>query len=693
MTQNTRKNHWRAELNLRPLIILISLILSVMLLNACSGHNQSKLLMAQQTVTSVDQLLPVDCLLPSQVRQLGKSISYMPPRQAVKTTAMECEIRGGEYVKFDRANMRTSLKIWMASAQAGNAEAQTYVGEIFEKGMGTAIDYASAYAWYQKAANQGNARAQLNLGYLYEKGFGVQADPKQALNWYRKASGITDEIDYSSTLTAKATTMAQEQTEKLHQEIRRREQEINALNKQLKTTQHQLKSRATNLNKARQQLNYLKQQIQKQHPSGSTVTPQVTALQQQLQQQQQQVAQQEKTLTSLRQELQQQQASIGYQNRTVDQQRSRYQQQVAEAPLPAPTIEVFEPSIAMTRNGETVVRVRSGTNTQMIDGKISAPGGLNSASINGQRLNPDRSGFFHGAVSLAAGNTRVEIIAEDKSGKKTSTVFILQPPTSTSPTPAPIEVGRIARTVDFGNYYALIIGNNEYKHYPDLQTPVNDAVEAERIFREHYGFKTQLLKNADRRTILSALTEFKDKLTATDNFLVYYAGHGERDAETLNGYWLPTNAEPQNRAEWISNNTVSEFLNMYQSKHILIMADSCYSGSMTSTSVARADTPLSSNKLQKWLKLMTKIQSRTVLTSGGVKPVLDSGGGQHSVFASVLFKELKKNHRVLDAYRIYRSISRKVQTTAATVGFEQTPTYAPIQHTGHEGGEFVFVGS
>jgi hypothetical protein len=45
-----------------------------------------------------DRLLTVDCLLPGQVRQLGTSMTYLTPRRPVRTSAADCEVRGGEDV-------------------------------------------------------------------------------------------------------------------------------------------------------------------------------------------------------------------------------------------------------------------------------------------------------------------------------------------------------------------------------------------------------------------------------------------------------------------------------------------------------------------------------------------------------------------------------------------------------------------
>ncbi|NIB40209.1 hypothetical protein HBA55_11470 [Pseudomaricurvus alkylphenolicus] len=135
---------------------------------------------------AVDALLPVDCLLPGQVRRLG-SMTYLSKRQALKTTAGECERRGGEYVAYDRANTASTLKIWLPLAEQGDPGAQTYVGEAYEK-SDQGPDYASAAIWYTKAAEQGYARAAVNLGNLFAQGLGFNKDPKLARYWYQQAS-------------------------------------------------------------------------------------------------------------------------------------------------------------------------------------------------------------------------------------------------------------------------------------------------------------------------------------------------------------------------------------------------------------------------------------------------------------------------------------------------------------------------
>src|SRR4029453_13961468 len=93
---------------------------------------------------SVEGFMVVDCLLPGQIRQLGGKVTYGTARRAVKTAARDCEIRGGEYVALDRANYATALKVWLPLAEQGDPAAQTYVGEIYEQGLGIQPDPAAA---------------------------------------------------------------------------------------------------------------------------------------------------------------------------------------------------------------------------------------------------------------------------------------------------------------------------------------------------------------------------------------------------------------------------------------------------------------------------------------------------------------------------------------------------------------------
>ncbi len=230
------------------------------------------------------------------------------------------------------------------------------------------------------------------------------------------------------------------------------------------------------------------------------------------------------------------------------------------------------------------------------------------------------------------------------------------------------------------DYYALVIGVNEYFYLPGLKTAVNDARRLTRVLSNDYGFKTQLLTNPSRADLISALSDYRAKLTGNDRFLIYYAGHGWLDEEAQEGYWLPTDAERSNPANWVSNSTITSYLKSIEARHLLVIADSCYSGTLTRGLNLQQRTP---NYFQK----MAARKSRTVLTSGGLEPVSDVGGvGNHSIFASAMFNALEQNRNIMDGNDLFAAVKSPVQFNS-----DQVPQYSIIHKAGHDGGEFLFI--
>jgi len=184
-------------------IVFVAALTAAACVSTPSGKGQGIPLSAASGATVEDYVL-VDCLLPGQIRRLGTSMTYLTARRSVKATQRDCAIRGGEYVLFDRSDYGSALQALLPKARAGDPVAQTYVGEIYEKGLGlSGPDYASAAEWYRKAANNDHAPAQISLGSLYERGLGVPNDKSEALNWYRQGSGLTqDRLIFESALKA-----------------------------------------------------------------------------------------------------------------------------------------------------------------------------------------------------------------------------------------------------------------------------------------------------------------------------------------------------------------------------------------------------------------------------------------------------------------------------------------------------------
>src|SRR4029077_7324556 len=48
-----------------------------------------------------------------------------------------------------------------------------------------------------------------------------------------------------------------------------------------------------------------------------------------------------------------------------------------------------------------------------------------------------------------------------------------------------------------GNYFALVIGINDYLSLEKLRTPLKDAEDVAAILHDRYGFETRVLRNAN----------------------------------------------------------------------------------------------------------------------------------------------------------------------------------------------------
>lgn len=239
-------------------------------------------------------------------------------------------------------------------------------------------------------------------------------------------------------------------------------------------------------------------------------------------------------------------------------------------------------------------------------------------------------------------------------------------------------------TVGAGRFYALVIGNSDYRHLSPLKTAAADARAVEAVLRERYGFETTVLLDADRQQLVAALKSLSRDVDEEASLLIYYAGHGYYDREADKGYWLPVDARPGDSAKWVSAEDITADAKVIPARHVLIVSDSDYSGTVYRAAGAAAPTPLGRDK---FIEKVSERKSRTLLASGGNRPV-EEEGGEHSIFASAFVRGLSEMEREtftgMELFRDYvlESVAGKAK---------QTPEYSVLKNSGHDGGEFIFV--
>lgn len=650
-----------------------------------SGERANDIAKVEQR-NDVDKLYIVDCLLPGQIRRLGSKMTFLTARNAIKTSAVDCEIRGGEYIAYDRANYASSLNVWLPKAQAGEPEAQAYTGEIYEKGLGTQPDYKTAADWYRKAAAQGNSRAQINLGHLYEKGLGVEKNLSTAMEWYQKASGLEKKalpFAATTTITPSSDNGLIEEIKQLKGELDNSRKQSKVLAEQLSNTQQQLKDTLEKQQRFQNERDKTKSSLDDAQSKGNTAEGlrlekvlhekdnELSVLQQQVSTLNSQYQLKVDNLTSKLEETEKRAAQISGQLKTQQTATGGTQLELANAEAKLANTEKKLLEVQKNVYSKTDVDQAAQTSNATINQDMQRKLEQSQALIS--QLEAEKQKLQQEVDNIQSTSTRAIQSPSGSDSSQNNSAF---------------------KNIDFGQYYALIIGNQNYKKIPSLDTPINDARDVDKVLREKYGFNTKLLIDADRYQILTALNELRAKLTENDNLLIYYGGHGVLDKVNKRGHWLPIDAELESDANWISTVSITDILNAMSPRHILVVADSCYSAALTRAAIPRLDAGMSQEKKSEWVKTVLMSKSRTALTSGGLKPVLDGGGdGRHSVFANAFVKELQNNNNFLEGQMLYRNVSADV--VSATGGADkqqaQVPEYAPIEGTGHEGSEFFFM--
>ncbi|GEM_PF-7020698 len=236
-----------------------------------------------------------------------------------------------------------------------------------------------------------------------------------------------------------------------------------------------------------------------------------------------------------------------------------------------------------------------------------------------------------------------------------------------------------------GEYHAFIIGNNKYRFINPLVTAVNDAQSVEQLLRTEYGYRTHMILDGTRQDIIREFDKLRAQLSEQDKLLIYYAGHGFLDQAANRGYWLPVNATEETTAEWISNADITDKVKAIKARQVIVVADSCYSGTLTRGLNVALGQQQSTPDYSYYKRMLAK-RSRTVMASGGLEPVADGGGNGHSVFAQSFLNVLEDNQGIIDGTEFFNKVRHQVILAA-----DQTPEYADIRLAGHEGGDFLFI--
>ena len=295
--------------------------------------------------------------------------------------------------------------------------------------------------------------------------------------------------------------------------------------------------------------------------------------------------------------------------------------------------------------------------------KIEGWTGGRQVRINGRWIFVHDDGSFEVVLPAGAEKGEVKLTIVDESGQvHEQTPTVQEAGSGTIKAPQPRKI-------------AVLFANTAYSQngIPDLNTPANDAVRVSEVLHNKLGFVTRVINNATKADMVQAIEALHSEATEGDQVFIYYAGHGYENERTGVGYWLPTDATTTSAKNWVSTRDMARLLRRVPAKNIMLVADSCYSGSFTKEQNFDAGNRAGN------LDELGNLRGVMAMSSGGDEPVMD--GEVNSPFARSMVDHLKEVSAATVGEQLFTKI--KVDVTAST---PQTPQYGVISSAGYDPG-------
>ena len=200
------------------------------------------------------------------------------------------------------------------------------------------------------------------------------------------------------------------------------------------------------------------------------------------------------------------------------------------------------------------------------------------------------------------------------------------------------------------------------------------------MLEDKLGYQTLVVRNGSKADILRAFNQLAAAVDPSDSVAIYYAGHGELVDKLGLGFWQPADADASRAETWISNTDIGKLLGQLGASQVVLVSDSCFSGSLLSDERIRGTGALPDPNA-----LLSR-RAAVVMTSGGNEPVFDSGKNGHSTFAWSFMRTLEN----VSSWRPGGNVFEQVRFAVARQ-VPQKPQYGASRLGGHESGaDYVF---
>ncbi|MDR1419886.1 MAG: caspase family protein, partial [Treponema sp.] len=243
----------------------------------------------------------------------------------------------------------------------------------------------------------------------------------------------------------------------------------------------------------------------------------------------------------------------------------------------------------------------------------------------------------------------------------------------------------------FSASHALVIGESAYSGgWPSLPGVRGDTSAVKKLLEEQ-GFSVELVENAGSRDLRNGIEAFFTRYgyDRDARLAIYYAGHGHTlklDNTRDMGYIVPVDAPVPSRDETgfkrlaIPMQQFDTWARTIESRHVLFLFDSCFSGSIFATSRAAPGI----------IDYKTASPVRQFISSGGAnETVPDVSIFRRQLEAALRDREADHNG---DGYVSGSELGDFLQTRVVNYsGNSQHPQYGKIRDPDLDKGDFVFA--
>lgn len=225
--------------------------------------------------------------------------------------------------------------------------------------------------------------------------------------------------------------------------------------------------------------------------------------------------------------------------------------------------------------------------------------------------------------------------------------------------------------------YAVVIGIENYQGLPKSDYSRKDA-ETMKGYLTALGFQERNIEMiVDERATKSAMQKaveawLPNQTTNNSTIFVYFSGHGAPEPATGESYIVPYDGDPNYLAvTGYPLKRLYEQLGRVKASEIIVVLDSCFSGSGGRSVLAKGARPLvmvaATEKLPPAMAVMMASQGNQISTSSAEKG--------HGVFTYYFLKAIKEGKT--DLAGIYEAIKPQVEDAARRLNVRQSPGIRP----------------